>query len=51
MGAIAGVIFFFVYYTGWLGIGTGMDLVGSMGVGFGSGFSVSVISYMMSRDE
>jgi len=28
-----------------------MDLVGSMGIGFGSGFSASVISYMMSRDK
>ena len=51
LGLIVGVIFFYVHYTGWFGIGPGMDLVGSMGVGFGSGFSASVVSYMMSRDE
>ena len=51
VGVMVGVIFFYVHYTGWFGIGPGMDLVGSMGVGFGSGFSASIISYMMSRDE
>ena len=51
IGAVVGVLFFFMHYSGWFGIGNPMDLVGSMGVGFGSGFSASVVSYLMSRDE
>ena len=47
---MVGIAFFFTYYYGWFGMPP-MDLVGSMGIGFGSGFSASVISYMMSRDE
>ena len=50
MGAMVGTLFFFTYYYGWFGMPP-MDLVGSMGIGFASGFSASVISYMMSRDE
>jgi len=50
IGAVVGFVFFFTYYYGWFGMPP-MDLVGSMGIGFGSGFSASVISYMMSRDE
>ena len=50
IGAVVGFVFFFTYYYGWFGMPP-MDLVGSMGIGFGSGFSASVISYMMSRDK
>ena len=50
MGTMVGIVFFFTYYYGWFGMPP-MDLVGSIGIGFGSGFSASVISYMMSRDE
>jgi len=50
MGAMVGIVFFFTYYYGWFGMPP-MDLVGSIGIGFGSGFSASVVSYMMSRDE
>ena len=51
IGAMVGIAFFFTYYYGWLGMPP-MDLVGSIGIGFGSGFSASVVSYMMmSRDE
>jgi len=40
----------FVAYS--LGVfGPSMDLVGNVGVGVGSGFSASVVSYMMSRDS
>lgn len=48
---VVGVFSFLMSYTGWFGIGTSMDLDGSIGIGFGSGFSASVVSYMMSRDE
>ena len=51
IGAMVGIVIFFTYYYGWLGMPP-MDLVGSIGIGFGSGFSASVVSYMMiSRDE
>ena len=50
IGTMVGIVIFFTYYYGWFGMPP-MDLVGSMGIGFGSGFSASVISYMMSRDE
>jgi len=50
IGLIVGVIIFFVCLSGFL-FGTKLDLIGSLGVGFGSGFSASVVSYMMSRDE
>ena len=50
MGVMVGIVFFFTYYYGWFGMPP-MDLVGSIGIGFGSGFSASVVSYMMSRDE
>ena len=50
IGAIVGFVFFSTYYYGWFGMPP-MDLVGSLGIGFGSGFSASVVSYMMSRDK
>jgi len=50
IGVIVGIVMFMAFYYGWFGMPP-MDLVGSMGIGFGSGFSASVISYMMSRDE
>ena len=51
IGIMVGIVFFFTYYYGWFGMPP-MDLVGSIGIGFGSGFSGSVVSYMMmSRDE
>ena len=50
IGTNGGYRLFFTYYYGWFGMPP-MDLVGSMGIGFASGFSASVICYMMSRDE
>ena len=51
VGTTVGIVIFFTYYYGWFGMPL-MDLVGSIGIGFGSGFSASVVSYMMmSRDE
>jgi len=50
IGTMVGIVFFFTYYYGWFGMPP-MDLVGSIGIGFGSGFSASVVSYMMSRDS
>ena len=51
IGTMVGIVIFFTYYYGWFGMPP-MDLVGSIGIGFGSGFSASVVSYMMmSRDE
>ena len=51
VGTMVGIVIFFTYYYGWFGMPL-MDLVGSMGIGFASGFSASVVSYMMmSRDE
>ena len=50
IGVIVGNVMFMAFY--WGVFGPSMDLVGSMGIGFGSGFSASVVSYMMmSRDE
>jgi len=51
LGVIVGVITFFVLWSGFPLYGTEMDLIGSLGIGFGSGFSASIVSYMMSRDE
>ena len=51
IGTMVGIVIFFTYYYGWFGRPP-MDLVGSIGIGGGSGFSASVVSYMMmSRDE
>jgi hypothetical protein len=51
IGVIAGIVMFMAFSYGWFGMPP-MDLVGSIGIGFGSGFSASVVSYiMMSRDE
>ncbi len=49
IGVIVGIVMFMAFY--WGVFGPSMDLVGSMGIGFGSGFSASVVSYMMSRDS
>ena len=49
IGLIVGIVMFVAFY--WGVFGPSMDLVGSMGSGFGSGFSASVVSYMMSRDS
>ena len=50
IGLIVGIVMFVAYY--WGVFGPSPDLVGSIGIGFGSGFSASVVSYMMmSRDE
>ena len=49
IGFVVGSIMFMAFY--WGVFGPSMDLVGSMGIGFGSGFSASIISYMMSRDS
>ena len=46
---IVGIVMFMAFY--WGVFGPSMDLVGSLGVGFGTGFSASVVSYMMSRDS
>jgi hypothetical protein len=51
IGTMVGIVILFTYYYGWFRMPP-MDLVGSIGTGFGSGFSASVVSYMMmSRDE
>ena len=49
IGLIVGIVMFVAFY--WGVFGPSMDLVGSLGVGFGTGFSASIVSYMMSRDE
>ena len=49
LGLIVGIVMFVAFY--WGVFGPSMDLVGSLGVGFGTGFSASIVSYMMSRDE
>ena len=49
IGLIVGIVMFVAFY--WGVFGPPMDLVGSVGVGIGSGFSASVVSYMMSRDK
>ena len=51
LGLIVGVIIFFVCLSGFPLFGTKLDLIGSLGVGFGTGFSASVVSYIMSRDS
>jgi hypothetical protein len=38
VGTMVGIVIFFTYYYGWFGMPP-MDLVGSIGIGFGSGFS------------
>ena len=44
IGLIVGVIIFFVLWSGFPLYGTEMDLIGSLGIGFGSGFSASIVS-------
>ena len=48
IGVSVGSVMFMAFYWGVFGT---VDLVGSMGIGFGTGFSASIVSYMMSRDE
>ena len=47
IGVIVGIVMFMVFYYGWFGMPP-MDLVGSLGVGFASGFSASIIAWMTS---
>ena len=49
IGLIVGIVMFVAYSLEVFG--PSMDLVGNVGVGVGSGFSASVVSYMMSRDS
>ena len=59
IGLIVGIVMFMAFY--WGVFGPSSDLVGSIGIGIGSGFSASVVSYMaenvlafdsdMSRDK
>ena len=49
IGLVVGSVMFVSFY--WGVFRPSMDLVGSMGIGVGSGFSGLVVSYMMSRDE
>ena len=59
IGVVVGSVMFVAFY--WGVFGPSMNLVGSMGIGVGSGFSASVISYIaeialpfdsdMSRDK
>ena len=49
IGLIVGIVMFVAFY--WGVFGPSPDLVGSIGIGVGSGFSASVVSYMMSRDK
>jgi hypothetical protein len=47
IGLIVGVIMFMAFSYGWFGMPQ-MDLVGSLGVGVGSGFSASIVAWMTS---
>ena len=49
IGVVVGSVVFVAFY--WGVFGPSMDLVGSMGIGVGTGFSASIVSYMMSSDE
>ena len=49
IGFVVGSIMFMAFY--WGVFGPSPDLVGSMGIGVGTGFSASIVSYMMSSDE
>jgi len=49
IGFVVGSVMFMAF--NWGVFGPSPELLGSMGIGFGSGFSASVVSYMMSRDS
>ncbi len=49
IGFVVGSVMFMAFY--WGVFGPSPDLVGSMGIGVGTGFSASIVSYMMSSDE
>ena len=47
IGVIVGIVAFMFMSYGWFGMPQ-MDLVGSLGVGVGSGFSASIVAWMRS---
>ena len=49
IGLIVGVIIFFVLWSGGFPLYTKMDLIGSLGVGFGHGFSASVVAALLNK--
>ena len=49
IGVVVGVITFFVCFSGFPLYGTPLDFVGSLGVGFGHGFSASVVAAMLNK--
>ena len=49
IGLVVGSVMFMAFY--WGVFEPSPDLVGSMGIGVGTGFSASIVSYMMSSDE
>mgnify|MGYP003715284053 CR=1 FL=1 len=50
MGALVGVPFFLLAYYGQM-FGPNMDLIGSVGIAFGSAFGVAMCSYVMSKNK
>jgi hypothetical protein len=51
IGVIVGVITFIVCVSGFPLYGTPLDFVGSLGVGFGHGFSASVVAAMLNKRQ
>jgi len=49
IGVVVGVITFSVLFSGFPLYGHPMDLVGCLGVGFGHGFSASVVAAMLNK--
>ena len=49
IGVVVGVITFFVCFSGFPLFGTPLNFVGSLGVGFGHGFSASVVAAMLNK--
>ena len=50
-GLIVGVITFFVCFSGFPLYGHPLDFVGFLGVGFGHGFSASVVAAMLNKRQ
>jgi hypothetical protein len=51
IGVVVGVITFFVCFSGFPLYGTPLDFVGSLGVGFGHGFSASVVAALFHKRQ
>ena len=50
LGASAGVLFFLLAYYGQM-FGPNMDLIGSVGIAFGSAFGVAMCNYVLTRNK